>query len=187
MTTWGVTVGCVLLALGVSACGGDGGGAAPTTTDRAPATSPTTSTAPERQSSTTTTAYDPTSVEGEVEAAYLRSWDVYADAVYNLELDEEALAEVYAGEALSLRRQEIERRESERRASLVRVEHNYQVVVTSGSTAEVIDNFINHQVRIDAATKAPVEPDPDEPLVVRFRMERIGANWFVVFIEKVNV
>ena len=34
-----------------------------------------------------------------MEAAYLRSWDVYADAVYDLVLDEEALAEVYADDA----------------------------------------------------------------------------------------
>ena len=37
--------------------------------------------------STDTTVYDPATVEGEVEAAYLRSWEVYADAVWNLDYD----------------------------------------------------------------------------------------------------
>ena len=75
-----------MLAVAVASCsGGDDPEAAPTTTTEPTAT---TTTAPERQASTTTTAFDPATVEGEVEAAYLRSWDVYADAVYDLDLDE---------------------------------------------------------------------------------------------------
>ncbi|MGV3759041.1 MAG: hypothetical protein ACO1PW_05780, partial [Actinomycetota bacterium] len=75
--------------LGSGACGDDGDAAPTTTTERETTTSSstTTSTAPPRPTSTTTTMFDPASVEGEVEAAYLRSWEVYADAVYNLELD----------------------------------------------------------------------------------------------------
>ena len=93
MTLRGVTLGTVLAVAVASCSGGDDPEAASTTI--AEPTS-TTTTAPERQASTTTTAFDPATVEGEVEAAYLRSWDVYADAVYDLELDEAALAEVYA-------------------------------------------------------------------------------------------
>ena len=97
MTAGRVTL-CFALALGLVACSDD-----PTTT-ASPTTEetleqPTDDTAPERPASTTTTAFDPASVEGEVEAAYLKSWDVYADAVYDLVLDEEALAEVYAERA----------------------------------------------------------------------------------------
>ena len=85
------------MAVAVASCSGGDDDAASTTTTLAPSTT-TTTTAPERPASTTTTAFDPATVEGEVEAAYLRSWDVYADAVYDLELDEQALAEVYADE-----------------------------------------------------------------------------------------
>ncbi len=99
VTSWGssvraLVVGAALLA----ACSSDDPDAAPTTTTSEPtSTTPSsTTTPPERPPSTTTTAFDPASVEGQVEAAYLRSWDVYAEAVYNLELDEAALSEVYA-------------------------------------------------------------------------------------------
>ncbi|MFZ6002949.1 MAG: hypothetical protein ACOYXM_03365 [Actinomycetota bacterium] len=185
MTTWGVTAGCLVLALGVSACGGDGGGAAPTTTDGALVTS-TTSTAPERQASTTTTAYAPTSVEGEVEAAYLRSWDVYADAVYNLELDEQKLAEVYAGDYLATVTAEIEARVQEARAALVRVEHDYSVEVVDDTTAAVVDRYRNHQVLIDPRSKQPVEPDPDEEVVDVITLTLIGGEWKVTLVEELR-
>ena len=94
---------CIALALGLVACSDDPDDEhahAPSETS----SSSTTTTAPERPASTTTTAFDPASVEGEVEAAYLKSWDVYADAVYDLVLDEEALAEVYAEDHLETKR-----------------------------------------------------------------------------------
>jgi hypothetical protein len=190
VATWGVTAGCALLALGVLSCSGDDGSSAATTTtvvERSTTTSSsTTSTAPERPSSTTTTAYDPSVVEGQVEAAYLKSWDVYADAVYNLHLDEQALAEVFAEDAFELRRDEIKRRIADGRASHVRLEHRYEIVLTDAEEANVIDNFVNHQVLIDATTKSPVEPDPNEALLVNFRMKLIDGSWRVVFIQKVN-
>ena len=96
------------MAVAVASCSGGDDDAASTTTTLAPSTT-TTTTAPEREASTTTTAFDPATVEGEVEAAYLRSWDVYADAVYDLELDEQALAEVYADEHLQAKLDEISR------------------------------------------------------------------------------
>ena len=96
------------MAVAVASCSGGDDDAASTTTTLAPSTT-TTTTAPEREASTTTTAFDPATVEGEVEAAYLRSWDVYADAVYDLELDEQALAEVYADEHLEPTVDEISR------------------------------------------------------------------------------
>ena len=98
---------CVALALGLVACSDDPDESTPSTEETS--SSSTTTTAPERPASTTTTAFDPTSVEGEVEAAYLKSWDVYADAVYDLVLDEEALAEVYAEDQPRHHAEEIER------------------------------------------------------------------------------
>ena len=69
-----------------------------------------------------------------MEAAYLKSWDVYADAVYDLVLDEEALAEVYAE---TQPRDRDGRRSSDAstkaRAALVRVDHDY--------TIDVVDEY----------------------------------------------
>lgn len=184
MTAWGVTVGAAVLLLGVTACGG-GSDAGPTTT-RPPAETTTTSTVPERAPSTTTTMYDPAAVEGQVEAAYLASWEVYADAVYNLELDEDALAEVYAEDYLVTVREEILKRIEDGRAAHVAVEHDYSIQIVGPATAVVVDNYRNHQVLIDPVTKAPTEADPDAEVVDVVTLKLIGGRWRVTLIEELQ-
>lgn len=182
VTTWGVTAGCVLLAVGASACTSADGSATTTTVGRRTTTTSTT-TAPERPASTTTTAYDPAAVEGQVEAAYLKSWDVYADAVYNLKLDEAALTEVYAAEHLETKRSEIQRRIDDGRASWVRVEHNYTIQLIDSTTAIVVDQYRNHQVLIDPATKRPVEADPNAAVIDATTLKLMNGLWRVTRIE----
>jgi hypothetical protein len=181
----GVTL-CTALAVAVASCTSGDDPAAPTTTDTAEPTS-TATTVPERPASTTTTAFDPASVEGEVEAAYLRSWDVYADAVYDLDLDEPALATVYAGESLENLTDEILDRAGAGRAALVVVDHNYEITVLSAETAVVVDAYRNHQVLIDPITKEPLEADPDQEVLYSFSMTRTGGDWRVTKIERVQL
>lgn len=178
VTTWRVTGSCVLLALGAVACSGRDDGATTTTVERTTSTT-TTTTAPERPASTTTTAYDPAAVEGQVEAAYLKSWDVYADAVYNLVLDESALAEVYAEEHLLTKSNEIQERIDEGRAAWVRIDHSYTIQLVDATTAAVVDRYRNHQVLIDPVTKAPVENDPDEEVADVVTLKLVDGNWKV--------
>ncbi len=171
--------------LSAGACGDDGDDATATTTTRPTTTSTsTTTTVPERPISTTTTAFDPTSVEGQVEAAYLKSWDVYADAVYNLELDETALAEVFTGEHLETKRNEIQSRIADGRAALVRVDHDYVINVVDAATAVVVDHILNHQVLIDPRTKAPVEADPNESYADAVTLAFIDGSWRVARKER---
>jgi hypothetical protein len=190
VTTWRVTLSCAVLALGAASCAGDDGADAATTTTTtaaAPTTTATTSTtAPERPASTTTTAFDPATVEGQVEAAYLRSWDVYAEAVYNLEFDEAAFAGVYAEEYLLILRDELSGRISEGRAALVQVELDYDVRVMDPTTAVIIDTYVNHQVLIDPVTKVPVEPDPNETVVDVVTLKLIEGRWHVTRIEELQ-
>jgi len=185
-----VVLAVLVAALALAACGDDDGaeserssttGTEATTTS----SSTTTTTVPEREPSTTTTAFDPATVEGQVEAAYLRSWDVYADAVYHLELDEDALAEVFTGEHLETKRSEIQSRIEDRRAALVRVEHRYTIQLVDPSTAVVLDVLTNHQVLIDPETKSPIEEDPNEVLsdAVTLRLE--GGSWKVARKDRV--
>jgi hypothetical protein len=184
VTSRGVTV-CIALALGAAGCSDDGGTSSPTTTTEANGTTTTTaSTPPERPTSTTTTAFDPESVEGAVEAAYLRSWDVYADAVYNLDLDESALAEVYADELFTVRREEIVARVEDRRAALVEVEHDYRIEFTGVDTALIIDTYVNHQVLVDPETKEPIEEDPNATIVDAFSARRVGDDWVMFDLER---
>lgn len=178
MAAWGVTAGCLVLAVSAAACSGSDGEATATTLAE-PVTRLSSTTVPPRPTSTTSTIYDPASVEGQVEAAYLRSWDVYADAVYNLRLDEAALARVYADPLLGVRRDEISSRIAGRRASLVAVEHGYRIEMTSGVTAAVIDSYRNHQVLIDSVTRVPVESDPDATIVDAFTLRFIDGKWIV--------
>lgn len=185
VTTWGVTAGCVLLAVGASACT-SADGSATTTTAGVRATTTSTTTAPERPASTTTTAYDPAAVEGQVEAAYLKSWDVYADAVYNLKLDEAALAEVYAAEHLETKRNEIQKRIDDGRASWVRVEHNYTIQLIDSTTAIVVDQFVNHQVLVDPVTKSPTEADPNQRLTDAVTLKLFDQVWRVTRKERVK-
>ena len=147
MTALKVTAGSAILALAVLSCSGDDGDAA--TTTAAERSTTTEVTAPDRPVSTTTTAYDPAAVEGQVEAAYLRSWDVYADAVYHLRLDEASLKEVYADPLLGVLVTELEERARDGRAAFVRVDHDYTIEVTGPEMAIVVDRYVNHQVLID--------------------------------------
>jgi hypothetical protein len=184
VTTWGAAAAALAVLLGLAGCSGGDDDAGPTTTERT--TTSSTTTEPERPASTTTTAYDPAAVEGQVEAAYLRSWDVYADAVYHLELDEQALAEVFAEEYLDLVRDEIASRIDEDRAAHVRVEHAYTIEVTGPSSAVLIDRYQNHQVLIDPETKEPVESDPDEEVVDVVTLKLIDGSWRVTRIEELQ-
>lgn len=185
MAVRGVTL-CIALGLVSAACSDDEPSSAPTTTTVDDITTSSTTTAPEREPSTTTTAFDPTSVEGAVEAAYLKSWDVYANAVYDLQLDEEALAEVYAESYLTTVSAELERRIDERKAALVRVDHDYTIQVIDGTTAAVVDSYQNHQVLVDVETKQPVEADPDEAVIDVVTLELSDGLWRVTLIEELQ-
>jgi len=169
--------------LPVLACSDDDGASDETTSTTVAPTSTTasttTTTAPPLPSSTTTTMFDPSTVEGEVEAAYLRSWEVYAEAVYTLELDEAALAEVFVDEHLATKTQEIADRVREGRAALVRIEHDYTIEIPQEGIAILVDTFVNHQVLIDPDTKEPIEADPNEQVVDVVRLRRDDGVWKV--------
>ena len=152
-----LTLCAVLSVASVAACGGDD--------ESAPAATVGT----ER---TTTTL----SVEAEVEAAYLRSWDVYADAMRTF--DTSALDEVYTGQALELRLDEVRDLEAANTPARMEVEHDYTIEV-DGETAVVVDAYVNHSVVLDPATGEPAEADPNNNLTTRYEFVRGGAGWLI--------
>lgn len=166
----------IVLTTALLACAGDDADTdtAPTTTERS-----TTSTSPPRPTTTTSTIYAPGTVEAEVEAAYLRSWEVYSEAVYTLVLDEEALASVVGDPLLAHQREEIGERIASGRAALVRVEHNYEIELLRSDAALVTDTYVNHQVLIDPTGKGPIEPDPNEVMTDVFALSKMGGRWLV--------
>jgi hypothetical protein len=140
----------------VAGCGGDDDDAAP------PATVGTVTT------STTL------SVEQEVEAAYLRSWDVYTEAMRTF--DTSQLKEVYIGEALALRLDEVGDLEAANTPARMSVEHDYEITV-DGETAVVVDAYVNHSVLVDPMTGEPTEADPNNRLTTRYEFRKVGDTW----------
>lgn len=159
-----VIVAALLVAAG---CGGDGDDKGPTATVAQPGgTSTTEAKTPEQQ----------------VEAAYLKSWDVYTKAVRDL--DPSGLEQTYAEDALETVRKEIERRTQEGRASKVDVEHDIYVQIVDSETALVRDQYLNHSVALDAQTGQPTESDPNQTILETYTVKLIEGTWKVVRIVR---
>jgi hypothetical protein len=126
---------------------------------------------------TTSTTQSP---EAEVEAAYLHSWDVYADAVLNL--DDSKLSSDYAGDALTVVVGDVEQLRAEGAVARMSVEHNYTITVQQG-VAQVIDRYTNHSVKLDAATREAMEPDPNEVVNEQYLLQKLDGTWKVIDIS----
>jgi hypothetical protein len=125
----------------------------------------------------TTVAVPDRSVPDEVRAAYLRSWTTYARAVGTV--DAAGLPAAFAGPALTLREQEVERLRRAGEAVRVRVVNHAEVALVDGETAVVTDTLENHMVRVDAATGRPLEPDPGGQLTRAYTLRREDGTWKV--------
>jgi len=151
------------------------GDSAPTTTTAEPTT------AAEPPPPTTATSTAPPTPEGEVEAAYLRSWEVYADAM--LRLDPTRLPEVYTGAALDTRRSEIADLTSLRTPARMRVEHDYEVVVVDDANALVLEQYRDHSVLLDGTTMQPLGPDPEQTVSREYVLRKEADGWRVARIN----
>lgn len=123
-------------------------------------------------------------VADEVEAAYLRSWDLYARAVR--EFDPAGLEGVYADDALLVVLREVERRRAELRPARVEVEHSYRVQLLGAGRAVVFDTYLNHSVALDHASGQAVEEDPNEVLTEAFTFERRDGAWMLTSAARVE-
>lgn len=96
------------------------------------------------------------SVEDEVGAAYLEYWDVYADAVFDL--DGSRLEEVLTGSQLQRTLSEIAALQQRGRAAKIVVEHNFFVaeVDAVAGTATIRDDYTNSSYEVDSETKEMV-------------------------------
>lgn len=131
----------------------------------------------------TTTAPQPTtastaSAAAELLAAYLRSWDVYADALRRL--DATKLPTAFAGSALRVAQREVVDHKAQGHPSLVRIDHHPKVLLVNATDGVVQDNYQNHSVLLDLKTGAPIERDPNETVYQRQSLKRIGGAWKVV-------
>jgi hypothetical protein len=122
----------------------------------------------------------PTDVRAQVEQAYLRAWDVWADAL--LRLDPSRLSEVLTGRALEVITGQVEEQAKKDQPVRIRVEHDYTIVLVDATTASIDDRYINHNVRLDPKTMKPIEPDPNRRERITFTMKLVNATWKIAEI-----
>lgn len=92
-------------------------------------------------------------LEQEVTAAYEHFWDVYSNAV--LQLDSSQLSQVATGEALQQLQAEVDALRKRNRAVRVVVTHHYMVFNVTTTQATVYDEVNNQSFTVDPVTKQP--------------------------------
>ena len=161
-----------VIALLLAACNG-GGGEPRTPTGEA---SPTASSAVTATAEATPT---PT-VEEEVSEAYLNYWQVYADAVFDL--DETRLTAAMSEQQLERTRQEIDSLRNRGRAAKIVVEHDFLIVDLDpvAATATVRDQYANRSYEVDAETKEMIgEAAPGTLVTDTYFLVKEGETWKV--------
>lgn len=122
----------------------------------------------------------PTEAHAQVEQAYLKFWEVWAEA--NEKLDASRLDDVATGEALEALTEAVEAQRASNQPVRIRVEHNYQIAITDEATASVDDRYINHSQRLDPTTMEPIEPDPNAQVRKSHTLKKVGGRWKVAEI-----
>ena len=160
-----------LIVLGAS-CGGD--------------SDPSTGT-PNGSAPTITPSATPTQTAATVEEAvlrdYLNYWDVYADALLNL--DTGRLNEVMTGPRLERALNEVQNLRSQNRAVSIDVENQPVVVNVAGDEATILDRYENRSHFVNPSSKEPLtQPSSSEELRDMVSLIRVGAVWKVVDIVR---
>lgn len=110
---------------------------------------------------------------------YLHHWEVYSDALYNL--DPSRLTEVMTGPRLERALKEIEDLRNEGHAVDIDIENRPVVVQLSENESVVADDYENRSRLIDPTTKEPIgEPRPDEVIRTTVTLTRTEDTWKVL-------
>lgn len=117
--------------------------------------------------------------EREIEQAYLKYWQVYSDAVLNL--DTSHLHEVLAGPALQWVTDEVNGLKAQGRPVKIDVQHAYGFSRVTATSATVVDQYVSQSVYIDPTTRQPL-PRTGSPshVLQSFDFEKIDGTWKVV-------
>jgi hypothetical protein len=118
-------------------------------------------------------------LEREVAQAYLRYWDVYAQAMETLSSAQ--LSEVTAGARLQEATDEVGDLRAGGTAAKIQVRHSFTVLGASASEATIRDEYIDSSYAVDPQTRQPVgTPGESDRSVVTMRLQRTGETWKVV-------
>ena len=116
-----------------------------------------------------------TDVKTQVEAAYLDAWDVWDEAMRNL--DPSRLSDAMTGRALQAVAAQVEEARRKNEPVSIEAEHNYRIDIVDATTASVDDNYINHSVRLDPETGQPKESPPSKRVHKSFTMRLVDGTW----------
>lgn len=147
-------------------------------------TAPSTMSAGTSSTTSTPPTVDPQVAE-DVARAYLRYWDVTAQALRDL--DTSSLSQVATDGELTALEKNIADLRAQGKAIDTVVEHHYFVMWTQGEQAQVVDRYRDGSVFIDPKTKQllPGEERPQSPgdapeRSVVYLLQRDGDGWKVV-------
>ena len=114
----------------------------------------------------------------EVLNAYQHYWQVYSDALLNL--DTSHVGEVATGEELARIQQEVDGFRSRNHALRVVVEHHFMVFDVTASDAKVYDETHDRSYTVDPVTKLPPQgPDQADIEKDTYFLQNIGGTWKV--------
>ena len=117
--------------------------------------------------------------ESDVTNAYLRYWQVYSDAVLNL--DSSHLGEVLDGQALGWVSDEIAGLKKQGKSAKIDVQHRYAVVRMNDTSATLVDDYVSRSVYLDPTTRQPMaRTDPPTNVEQSFEFQKISGVWKIV-------
>jgi hypothetical protein len=122
----------------------------------------------------------PTDPRAQVEQAYLDAWDMWEEAL--VQLDASRLSEVFTGSALDVVTNQVEEQKRKNEPVRIRAEHNYRITMIDSETASVEDRYINHNVRLDPETLEPIEPDQETRVRRSFTLTLVDSTWKIAEI-----
>lgn len=120
-----------------------------------------------------------TPLQRELIDAYLRYWDVRMRAYYDL--DASRLREVMAGAELTRETQQVLDLRTQGRAISMDVEHNIRVLKATSDEAVIYDEYVNHSLYMDPATKRE-SPTKETPPIekISYQFKKVDGVWKVV-------
>ncbi|MCL5107382.1 MAG: hypothetical protein M1401_00615 [Chloroflexi bacterium] len=118
-------------------------------------------------------------LEREIEAAYLRYWEVRAEAFLNR--DTSHLSEVMAEAELARTRQQIDDLKAQGRAARIVVEHRIAFLEVGEAKARLYDEYLNRSYLVDPQSKQAVQtPGPGGIAKVSYELKKIDGAWRVI-------
>lgn len=171
----------LLLLVGLTGCGPDEEApeahSEPTEPDAATSEDEASTTTEPDRAETPPTSYAPDTVEGEIEAAYLQSWQTFEDAI--IEADPDLLQQSFTGEALEVLTAQVDELIANGESARIEIEHDYEISPASDTTASLIDVQINHSVLLDRESGEPLEADPEEQVLRTYTLALVEDRWLV--------